>query len=48
MGSDAGLPYAILSSRSDIDGAAGRLWQDAMLGITRCLWDTLYTELGVP
>ena len=48
MGSDAGLPYAMLSSRSDTDGATGRLWQEAMLGITRCVLEALYTELGVP
>ena len=48
MGGDAGLPYAIFSSRSDTDGETGRLWQDTMLGITRCVWEALYTELGVP
>jgi len=48
IGSDAGLPYAILNSRSDTDGAAGRLWQEAILGITKHVWEVLYTELGVP
>ncbi|KAF8480782.1 P-loop containing nucleoside triphosphate hydrolase protein [Russula ochroleuca] len=47
-GGDAGLPYAILNSRSNTDGVAGQLWREAMLAITERVWDVLHTEHGVP
>lgn len=44
-GSDAGLPYAILNSRSGADGAAGTLWREAMLAITGHVWEALHAEV---
>lgn len=43
-GGDAGLPYALLSLRSESDGAAGRQWCEAMTGVAERVWEAL--ELG--
>ncbi|KAI0297490.1 P-loop containing nucleoside triphosphate hydrolase protein [Multifurca ochricompacta] len=43
-GGDAGLPYALLDSCSKTDGVAGQQWQEAMLGVTKEVWEVLHPE----
>ncbi|KAF8266656.1 P-loop containing nucleoside triphosphate hydrolase protein [Lactarius quietus] len=40
-GGDAGLPYALLSMRSETDGVAGRQWCEAMTGVAERVWEAL-------
>jgi ATP-binding protein involved in chromosome partitioning len=41
-GGDAGLPYALLSMRSETDGVAGRQWREAMTGVAERVWEALH------
>ena len=43
-GGDAGLPYALLSMRSETDGVAGRQWREAMTGVAERVWEALYLD----
>ncbi|KAI0258261.1 P-loop containing nucleoside triphosphate hydrolase protein [Gloeopeniophorella convolvens] len=43
-GGDAGLPYALVGSRSDVDGSAGQAWRDTMAGVAEQVWETVHPE----
>jgi ATP-binding protein involved in chromosome partitioning len=45
-GGDAGLPYALLSLRSETDGVAGRQWHEAMTGVAERVWEALHPGPG--
>ncbi len=39
---DTGLPYALLVSRSETDGVAGRRWCEAMTSVAERVWEVLH------
>ncbi|KAH9036623.1 P-loop containing nucleoside triphosphate hydrolase protein [Lactarius pseudohatsudake] len=47
-GGDAGLPYALLTSRSgsESDGLAGHQWHEAMTGVAERVWEALHPGPG--
>ena len=45
-GGDVGLPYALLSGRSETDGVAGTQWREAMTGIAERVWEALHSDAG--
>ncbi|KAI9437004.1 P-loop containing nucleoside triphosphate hydrolase protein [Lactarius indigo] len=45
-GGDAGLPYALLSSRSETDGLAGHRWREAMTSVAERVWEALHPGPG--
>lgn len=45
-GGDAGLPYALLSGRSETDGVAGTQWREAMTDIAERVWEALHSDAG--